>query len=109
MAIERIVPAVAGHSGPAEAGDVGVVDRRERLADEVTGLAPAGAEDERDVVGLRPAALGDDRGRSAGDLERVGGGVGEVGGPGLTGCSARSRWQTTRRRGLRTRMVGWGP
>ena len=48
-----MVPVWPGDGGLGEPGHVGVVDGGERLADEVAGLAPAGAEDERDVVARR--------------------------------------------------------
>ncbi len=69
---------VARDGGRVEARDVGVVDGRERLADEVGGLAPAGAEHERDVVVVDAGALGDDGGGGGGDVEGVGGGVVEI-------------------------------
>ena len=69
-------------SGPATAapwkpGHLGLVDGGERLADEVGGLAPAGAEHEGDVVPVGAGALGDDGGGLLRDGEGVGGRVGQ--------------------------------
>ena len=68
---------VAGDGRAVEAGDLGLVDRGEGLADEVRGLAPARAEHERDVVPLGAGALGDDRRRLLRDGEGVGGRIGQ--------------------------------
>ena len=47
--------------------------------DEVGRLAPAGAEDQRDVVARRARPVGDHRCRGPGHVEGVGRGVGKVG------------------------------
>ena len=71
-------PAVSGHRGGLEAGHVGVVDGRDGRPDEVGRLAPAGPEDEGDVVSRRSGALGDDGGGGLGDVEGVGARVVEI-------------------------------
>src|ERR687898_337232 len=84
---------VAGDRSPPEAGDVGVVDRREGLTDEVRAVPPAGAEDEGHVVPVCPGPLPDDGRGRIGYGEGVGRTVVEVGrgGVGHGGSVARAR------------------
>ena len=67
---------VALDGGLGEPGDLGVVDGRQRLPDEVGRLAPAGAEDQRDVVALHAGGLRPGGGRLGRGGGRVGEGVG---------------------------------
>ena len=74
---------VARDGGGVEARDVGVLDGRERLADEVgrSGPSPSRARGRRRGVAT-PVRSRDDGGGGGGDVEGVGGGVGEVVGSG---------------------------
>ena len=89
MATERIVPVWPATAALPKPGTSVFSMRRERLADQVAGLAPAGAEHEGDVVALHPGALADDGGGRLGDREGVGRGVGQVVGGGGVGHAAQ--------------------
>mgnify|MGYP002653895503 CR=1 FL=1 len=73
---------------------------RDGLAEQIGGSAPAGAQGQRDLVGLDPGALAQGLGGALGELERVGLGEG-IGGCGLlrhgAGLQRRDRCSSWRR------------
>ena len=69
---------VPGDGRLGEARDSRILDSGNRLADQVSGLPPAGAEHKCDVVAGRTRLFGDHLGRRGCDRERVDGGVAQI-------------------------------